>query len=212
MNEELPKLTAADCYGAEPDTALTLQQVTAAALVADGGYARHVIAKRVGVSERTIFNWLQLPAFREELRRHEDEWRDAAVTIAIARRLARLKSLDDIRRRIEAAWKARAEMYKDSDVPGGHTGIVCRKERAIPIGDKEFSTVIEYEIDTGSIAEYRATLEQAQREMGHHKQVHELTGPDGEPLELGDDNSTNVFQVVFVEPVAEDKPAELPNG
>ena len=133
----------------------------------------------------------------------------AAIRAAgIANKQHRVDVLNDLAGRLLRTIAARAADASMKDIPGGAEGVVVRSYKAVtvytptgPLGgdtlhperDEEPETLYpakqtvllaEYTVDTGTLAELRATLKQAAQEVGQWSEKSEVTGKDGGPLEM----------------------------
>lgn len=175
---------------------LTDQQKQAAALVAAGKMTAVEIAKQVGVSPRTIFNWKGEEEFDGEVRRVLDDWRAKARGKGVADQDERLRDLNDRHKRLRAVIQQRAKDPQFQDVPGGKTGLLTvtykMLARVQTIGDgkkakeiRVMEPVPEYAVDTGLLAEMRQIEEHVAIELGQWK--------------LKTENTTKTLQLTIIE-------------
>ena len=159
---------------------MTEQQKRAAYLVADNKLTALEIAKEVGVSVRTVFNWKGNEDFDTEVRKIANEWRIRARGKGVADQDYRLRDLNDRHKRLRAVIQARAKDPAMKDVPGGRTGLLTVTYRMLSridtVGEgkhqrevKVSEPVPEYAIDTGLLAEMRMIEQHAAVEMGQWK-------------------------------------------
>jgi len=155
---------------------LSEKQFEAARLVARGRTTLVEIAQLVGVSRRTIANWKANRAFRAEVARMDQAWRDRARKTGIGDPDRRLLRINERWRKLQTVIEERAKDPQMQDVPGGKTGLltVTYKTRTLVdySGEKpERSTelVPEYEVDTGMLAEMRQLEEHAAIHEGQWK-------------------------------------------
>lgn len=87
---------------------LTPRQQRAAALLADGKMTKRAVASEVGISEHTMHEWLNQPAFNTRVEQIVEQVRKRILQKGIADRVERVRRLGDIVRRLEVAL----------DVPG----------------------------------------------------------------------------------------------
>lgn len=81
----------------------------------------------------------------------------------ISRKSNRIKRLDQLCAKLETLMEQRGKDY--AHLPGGSTGLVCLKKRMLGTGPTAYE-VDEAIFDAAIVAEYRATLESAAKEMG----------------------------------------------
>lgn len=152
---------------------MTEQRQNAAALVAAGKLTIPQIAKKAGVSPRTVSLWKKDKEFQAEVRKAANAWRAKARGKGVADQDERLRELNDLKNRLRSAFQARAQSEEMKGVPGGETGMVCVKYRNLShwefYGEDRFwvtERVPEYVIDTETPAQICAILQQAAIEMG----------------------------------------------
>jgi hypothetical protein len=88
-----------------------------------------------------------------------------ALKGALVAKQQRLEAIDDAFARLRRVWDERAADPELQNVPGGKTGIVVKRLKALG-GGQHMQIVEEYEIDTDSIDQYRRLVEHAAKEMG----------------------------------------------
>lgn len=128
--------------------------------------------------------------------------------IAIAGKVARLKKLDAVVAGLEKVIEARRTAH--AEAPGGETGLVITKKRALGSGPLQ-QIIDEYEVDTGLIGEMRALLAQAADET-----TDRTRGGAGKQhmavMALPVANSRIVIEPVRQEPVHSSPEPETPSG
>jgi DNA-binding transcriptional MerR regulator len=158
---------------------------TAAALYAADRLTNVQIAKRAGVSERTLRYWLQIPAFvahvlelREILRRKA--WEEA-LQFGIADIRERVRGLNEDR---EKLLQIIAERGKDpimEGVPGGGTGHLIHQKRAIGQGNNN-EIIDEFVFDAVLYHALRETEKQAAMELGQWIEMRQEVTPPPPPI------------------------------
>lgn len=152
---------------------MTEKQQRAAELLGSGK-SKQKIADEVGISVRTLFQWLQSNApFQAAVERI---WRERARTGGMSDADMRLRSLNDLDRRLSAVIQQRSKDPGMKSVPGGNTGLMTVRYKMLSrmdnSGEKPVRVsepVPEYLVDTGLIAELRAVKVQIAIETGQWK-------------------------------------------
>lgn len=164
-----------------PEFNWTEVRARAAVFVAEDRLSDEQIADQVGVNRRQLTRWRAHPTFAARVAELVKQMDDAAARRGIARRMNRVRVLDDRWNRMQAVIAARAEEH--AAIPGGSTGLLVRqvKQIGVGVGARE---VTEYEVDTGLLRELREHEKQAAQELGQWSDKHELTGRDGGPIEV----------------------------
>lgn len=149
---------------------LTPKREEAAQLVAGGRLSFDAIAAKIGINDRTLWDWRQLSEFRARVDAINEAFALTMQQYAIAQRARRIAALDDRRRRLENLIYARAEAY--ADAAGGDTGLIVEQIKAT--GGREGGYESEYVFDAAVVRELRAHEEQAAKELGQwvEKQDH----------------------------------------
>lgn len=137
--------------------------VKAAAALAEGATVAEA-ALRADVSPAAVHGWKRRDKFKALMARYEERVHREAVSTGVALQVVRLRKLGRHANRIEKVFDARAEALKDS-VPGGDSGLISHDQKSIGAGPNA-EIVDVYEFDAALSREYRATLEQAAKEMG----------------------------------------------
>jgi hypothetical protein len=143
---------------------LTAPQARAAALVAADELSDAAIAAELGIGERTLYRWKELPAFQGAVAAHVAKVQAAMLRLDVAKRHKRLAVLDDLHRKMLAVIEERGAAMKD-DAPGAGTGLIVRDLKVIG-GGEHAQTVEVFAFDRAIVAEVRATHEQAAKELG----------------------------------------------
>jgi len=131
------------------------------------------IAEACGINEVTLNVWKKHPEFAERVRDETAAIRTGALRYAIAKKHRRIGKLNEIAERMEGAIDARAaEAAADPDAPAeARTGLFSRKTVMSASGKERR----DYVFDAQLVREYRATLEQAARELGQLVDRSEVT-------------------------------------
>jgi hypothetical protein len=202
---------------------LSIYKQEAAYQVADGSLSLHQIAKALGVSDRTLDGWCADPEFQALVQQYRNTWNLALNKIGFANKDVRLKLLNQIVVRFTALIRQRAKAAKKdprfAGVPGADTGLLTCRERALPIGDGQYTTIYEFKVDTGTLAELRATLEHIAVEKGewkrkieHEGQVEHYVRPRLDLRQLGPERLETIREWMMAavdvqaEPMEEPKP------
>lgn len=143
----------------------TLQKRLSLLLLADGEKSNLEIAAACGTSDRQLRRWIQHPEFAESLRLARAELDAAVLTFAIAQRRKRVARANRDWLKLQRVIDARASDPEMADVPGGDTGLLLHRERAIGTG-KQQTVIDEYEIDTGLLRMMLEHERQAAQELG----------------------------------------------
>jgi hypothetical protein len=141
-------------------------RIHAAALVAQEKLTEVEIAKKVGVSRRSLQNWKTEPEFQAEVRKHYDAWRDHLMERGVASKERRLYRLNDRWRRLQTVIDERAKDPRFQNVAGGKTGALCYTVKTVGSGT-DARVVPIYEVDVGLFREIREIEAQAAQELGH---------------------------------------------
>lgn len=180
---------------------------SAALLVAQDRLTNADIAQRVGIAPRTLDKWIANPAFKQEVQKHLDSWRQRIIEKGIANKDRRLSNLDDRWRRCQMVIEERSKAPEMQKVAGGRTGLIWRTEKSIGSGYTA-REVEEFEVDCGLLKEIRELEAQAAHELGQWEK--DRRGP-GAPVILvvsQGQTATPAPRIVDSLPVAE--PARLP--
>jgi hypothetical protein len=132
-------------------------------------------AIEAGYSPKTAYSQGSRLLKTVEVQQAIQAWRDEAKQSAITDMAHRLKVLDTIEQKILDVIEDRASAYDNSEMPGGHTGIVVRQYKMVGSG-RDAELVEEYAVDTATLRELRATHEQAAKELGQWTEKHEHSG------------------------------------
>jgi hypothetical protein len=168
-------------------------------LVADDRLSDEQIAAQVGVVRKTLHNWRQHPEFAARVAEIVEAARAEALRCGVAVKAERIRGYQDRYQRMRALLDARAAMGQrlvaatqgDSDAdrylrslfgkgelpPGLETGLLVKTVKVVGKVTEE-----EWSVDTGLLAEMRATEKQAAQEMGDWTEKRELAGPGGAGL------------------------------
>jgi hypothetical protein len=147
----------------------------AVSLVAEDALTNAQIAERCGVTRRALDKWIAHPDFKAEVARILDETRAALLSNGILTKQNRLDALNDRHGRMRRVIDERATDPSMGAVAGGATGLLVHRERMIGTG-RNAQRVDEYEVDTGLLAEMRATEKQAAQELGEWTEKREHSG------------------------------------
>jgi hypothetical protein len=157
----------------------------AAALLAEAELTAAEVAEKLGVSIRQLRRWREHEEFRGRVEQLAKQYGDATHRRAIALCNRRVAELDRRWGRMLQVIEERAADPSMERVPGGKTGLLVRQVKGIGKGEN-YREVEEYAVDTGLLAEQRATERAAAQELGQHILKFAPTTPDGtEPYDAG---------------------------
>lgn len=146
---------------------MTEPQQNAATLVAAGKLTIPQIAKKAGVSQRTISLWKNDKGFQEEVKRLKNAWRAQVRGKGAADQDYRLRNLNDRYKRLQAVIQARSKDKQMLKAPGGKTGLLCVTYKMQSLGEGRGSKAIpEYAVDTGLLTAMLAIEEHTAIEVG----------------------------------------------
>ena len=151
-----------------PAFAWTDQRERAAFLTAEDALTDEQIAREVGISRSLLFKWRRRPEFAARVSAHLATLAEGVVTIGVARRRNRVMRLQMLIDRMDRVMDARA---KNATIDEERSGLVVRKPHFSSEGDLEW----EYKFDGGFVQQYRATMEQAAKELGQLNEKIEIT-------------------------------------
>lgn len=170
----------------------TKGRADAAVLVAEDELSDIAIAKKIGIGERTLYNWKEHPDFQARVQEHVATLEASVLKFAVAKKRYRMSVYDDEERRIRDLVTARADEHQD--VPGGGTGLLVRQIKQIGAG-RDATVIEEYTADTALLSERRRNLQQAAQEAGQWAEKREVTGKNGGPIEVDDASLTDEERV-----------------
>lgn len=137
----------------------------AALLVAEDALTDQQIARKVGVTQRTLERWKSLPAFKTRVASLVQKIRESVEARGIANRQTRIDALNDRWERMQRVIKERAADRSFAKVPGGKTGLLVRSYKTVGSG-KSLRVVEEYAVDTGLLNALLQHEKQAAIELG----------------------------------------------
>lgn len=153
-----------------------LRKEKAAQLLAEGNMTVEDVARAVGVTKITIYNWRKEPGFLEHVEEIRKHLADLSLRFPIARKLYRLANLNERLLQMQRICDARA-----AEAPakhGGDSGLLVRRLRTIGRGENE-RVIEEYVFDSALVKEMRETEKQAAEELGDIVKKLAPTTPDG---------------------------------
>lgn len=162
--------------------AWTKGRVLAAQLVAEDDLSNEEIARRAGVSARTLTAWKKRPEFAAMVGDHIGQLQAGMLKLSIAKKRKRVETLDRLHGKLLTVIEERAADYASNaaatDVPaGGGTGLIVRQLKQIGAG-RDAQVVEEFAVDVGTLREIRALEQQAAQELGQwieKQQIEDLT-------------------------------------
>ena len=144
---------------------------------------------------KTLADWSRTFGWQRRLDEIAEQEQQAIVRRGIADKQNRVDALNDRHRRMREVIEARANDPENAKFTGGTTGLMVREPvlvkfyEATGTGDddeliptKQTVLVEKAAVDTGLLAEMRATEKQAAQELGQWIEKGELTGKDGAAL------------------------------
>jgi transposase-like protein len=137
----------------------------AAIMAAEGIHTDEEIARAAGVTRRTVQRWRQDASFMARVGAICDTFSTNLVARGIVERQARLDAYQRAFDKLEQVIAERAADPSMQEIPGGKTGLVVRRYKSIGAGESA-SIVEEYEVDTPTLKEIRATLQQTAQDAG----------------------------------------------
>jgi hypothetical protein len=144
--------------------ALSGSMLRAAMHVADGRMTNDEIAADVGVSRSTLAKWKLRESFRTEVERIRATLRDQVLLEGITLKANRIRTLNDLYKRIEQIIAERAADPAMQNIPGGTTGLMKRTIKSIGSGANA-AIIVEGTFDIALCKESRAILAQMAKEM-----------------------------------------------
>lgn len=156
----------------------TTQREKAAKLAAEDVLSNEQIASAIGVTRRAIDYWRIAPEFQTRVTEIVAAYADAIKDAGIANLQNRVAGYNDRWDRMHRVIEARA--VELAAVPGGETGLLVHTYKMA--GGREPIVMDEYAVDTGLLAEMRATEKQAAQELGQWTEKQEVTGKGGKPI------------------------------
>jgi hypothetical protein len=135
----------------------------AATLLAEDRLSDAEIARRCGVTERTLNNWKQQPEFQKRLSAVTAKFSDRVVGAAITQKNKRLEVLQNLQDRLLQVVDERSQDPAMAKVPGGKTGLVVRKLKTVGTGN-DARVVPEYSIDGQVLKEIQQVHKNARAE------------------------------------------------
>lgn len=174
MSQNVPEMDRSD----DDETRLKATELLAA-----GVLTQEDIADQLGIDRRTLYRWRQDPDFAARVEVRVQEIGAEVRRIGIADQSRRLAALNDRWNRMRRVLESRADDPTMQGIPGGSTGLLVRTTKGIGKG-ADFQVIEEYAVDTGLLAELRATEKQAAQELGQWTEKKEVSGPGGKPISL----------------------------
>lgn len=172
------------------------QRITAAELIADGELTDLQIAEQVGISDRQMRTWKHHPDFQAKVAEYTQLLEAGVLKLAIAQRRKRVSSQNDRWRKMLAVIEERAHDPAMQAVPGGKTGLLVHRERAIGTGRNQ-TIIDEYEVDTGLLKALLEHEKHAAQELGQWADKHEHGGIPGAPLKVEHDFDIDAYRATF---------------
>lgn len=159
------------------------KQELAAKLIVESELTIEAMAKQVGISPATIYNWRRTPEFQSIVERCRDDYRKRIQSDGIAKRENRVAALGDRWRRLKQIIDERAAVPEMATVPGGKTGLMVHQVKGIGKGE-DFQVIDEYVLDAALLRELRDHEKQAAEELGQWLERREVTTIEKPPEKL----------------------------
>jgi hypothetical protein len=137
----------------------------AATLLADDRLSDVEIARRCGVTERTLNNWKKDPTFQARIKAVTTKFSDGVTRSAILQKKKRVEILQNLQDRLLQVVDERANDPAMAKVPGGKTGLVVRKLKTVGSGN-DARVVPEYSIDGQVLKQIQQVHKNARAELG----------------------------------------------
>ena len=156
----------------------TAKRIKAAQLLGEGVLSDEKIAAECGITRMQIWRWRKSPEFQARVNEIAAELAAVIRKRGIASAVNRIKALNDRWDRMTRVIEARAVDMK-GEIAGGDTGLMVRQ---IKISGQQ--SCYEYAVDTGLLRELREHEKQAAQELGQWAEKHQVSGPDGGPIQV----------------------------
>jgi hypothetical protein len=169
---------------------------TAAALLADDNLTDEQIAEQAGISRRTLARWKDHPEFVAQVQQVVGQLERAALRLAIAQRRKRVARLNTDWLKLQQVRDERGTDPKMVGIPGGQTGLLVHRERAIGTGRNQ-TIIDEYEVDTGLLKALLDHEKQAAQELGQWSDKLEHGGIPGAPMKVEHDFDVDTYRANF---------------
>lgn len=147
-------------------------------LTFEGRWTREEIARKCSISVRTLYDWMKHPGFQARLETMRADFAASIRAVIYADKARRIMALDAMAESARREYEQRPWLQEVRPTPNGD------------ITNESFNR--------DAHAAFRDALADIAAELGARKNVTELTGPDGGPV-----------QAVFYVPEAELPPDEL---
>lgn len=143
---------------------LKKKQLIAAQLVADGDLSEEKIAKQLKIGRTTLQRWSKIPEFVSHVGAIREAFAERILKQGLAKKENRIAELSAVVSKVKQVIQERAEEAaqpesKLHNVPGAETGLIVMTFKGL---SKEQVA----EVDTGTMKELRAALDQISVEVG----------------------------------------------
>lgn len=150
------------------------------------GESKVGVAEACGVAKSTIFNWLKVREFAQQVEETKRVMRDQVLQEGIANLVNRVRRYDLRWNQIDQFFRERGADPAHTAYPGWKTGLLCHEQKSIGAG--ALACIVDmYKVDTATIKEERDLAKQAAQELGQWTEKSEtsfdLSGLSDEELE-----------------------------
>lgn len=143
------------------------------------------IAEKLGIGERTLYNWKADEDFAALIEKKVNAYANKVMRQGIARKANRIATLQELKEKTLQVIAERGESSQvalsGAPIPGGSTGLVCRTVKSVNGRDVE-----EFTYDDAIVKTVLALHDQVAEELGQKISKIEHTGKDGGPLIIQD--------------------------
>jgi hypothetical protein len=161
----------------------TRRSLQALALVADDFENDRKIAALCGIAMSTLEQWKKHPEFKARVGELVRKMGARLEELAIAKKHRRVAALNRRWEKMQQVIEARETAPETLEAPGGTTGLLVMTAKVIGTGASA-EKVREVSVDTGLLAEMRATEKQAAQETGQWADKAEVGGAGGAPVRI----------------------------
>lgn len=151
-----------------------------AVLLAHDELTEEEIAKKIGTTRKTIWDWKCVQEFADRVEEHRKQFADAAARYEIGKRLRRLSSQNSRWLKLQSVIDERAKSDEFKDAPGGKTGLLVKTPKSIGVGANA-KLVDVYAVDVATLKAFLELEKHAAQELGQFAEKVDITS-GGKPL------------------------------